>query len=474
MESPGFIEVSRSQVEDGSWLESAIEAWRSGKTVPVRVKPEPSEDSALERAIKTMLQTNGSYEMGDRVVIHTRPSAIEMACEAAHQLLAQDCDVIVLMGFGSLPKELDKLLRAAAVGAGVAPRPEQVDVTTLQPSLLDPLVAAYLEILEAIESGGRGHWIVPIGSTPDPDTAFVPGLQFYGKMASKALAPIGALRAEGKLKSHDVWFNPTQLDVDRLNEGLPEAEKWGLDEWRRTVFEAMAVPAEDLRRLAFEIEAVNLLVEASRTGRRIRYERDDGTDITFAVTNRPVILDCGSVGVNSLGGTTESVSRITNQPTTEVFTAPLEDSMDGVIVYTQPERTMLGVINSPYRIEVREGKVVSVDAPDEESRKILRNYTGLEPYDGKPMEGEEKEAFLLRRVIAEMAIAGFNPAFIPHIQSGRLRPVTGLVLLDEKLGDHQAFGANDQFQGKTPSTLGNHRVEHTDFVGSIERRVRLL
>ena len=74
-----------------------------------------------------------------------------------------------------------------------------------------------------------------------------------------------------------------------------------------------------------------------------------------------------------------------------------------------------------------------------------------------------------------MAIAGFNPAMLPHIQSGRLRPVTGLVLTDEKLGDHQAFGSNDQFNGNTPSTYkgqnGDEHVEHTDFVGSTKRHM---
>jgi len=145
-----------------------------------------------------------------------------------------------------------------------------------------------------------------------------------------------------------------------------------------------------------------------------------------------------------------------------------------VIVYTIPERTMHGVIRAPYRIEVRQGRVAAVQAPDGDSLRILRNYTGLEPYDGQALAGEAAEAFAMRRVIAEMAIAGFNPIMLPEIRSGRLRPVTGLVLMDEKLGDHQAFGSNDQFKGAVPSTHGQEHVEHTDFVGGIDRRMRLL
>jgi hypothetical protein len=79
----------------------------------------------------------------------------------------------------------------------------------------------------------------------------------------------------------------------------------------------------------------------------------------------------------------------------------------------------------------------------------------------------------MRRIIAEMAIAGFNPAMASEIESGRLRPVTGLVLTDEKLGDHQAFGSNDQFRGVTPSSYRGEHVEHTDFVGGVARMMRL-
>jgi len=238
-------------------------------------------------------------------------------------------------------------------------------------------------------------------------------------------------------------------------------------------FRSMAVSGEELRRLAMEIEGVHLTIDASRRGGVLFYAREDGTEFTYRVEERPVILDCGSVGIHSLGGTTEYRSAITNQPTTEVFVAPIEDSLTGVIVYTIPERTVHGTIQAPYRIEVREGCVIGTEAPDAESRKILRHYTGLEPYDGQNLTGAAREAFLMRRVIAEMAIAGFNPAMQPEIRNGRLRPVTGLVLTDEKLGDHQAFGSNDQFMGATPSAYRDEHVEHTDFVGTIDRVMRL-
>ena len=347
------------------------------------------------------------------------------------------------------------------------------DPATADLSALSGISNCYRELLAPLESEGNGHWIVPIGTAIDPDPADVPALDLFTKVASRGLAPIGMLRSDGRILSHDIWMTPSPLDIERLNADLPENQHWSISEWRSHVFRSMAVSATELNRLAMEIEGVRLTIEASLRGGLLHYQRADGTDFTYRVEGRPVILDCGRVGDNSLGGTESFSSVITNQPTTEVFVAPLEDSLNGVMVYTVPERTVHGVIQPPYRIEVEKGRVIDIQAPDAESARILRHYCGLEPYDGSRPGGDEQSAFEMSRIIGEMAIAGFNPVQIPEINNGRLRPVTGLVLLDEKLGDHQAFGSNDQFMGRTPSAIGDHHVNHTDFVGTIDRTITL-
>jgi len=141
----------------------------------------------------------------------------------------------------------------------------------------------------------------------------------------------------------------------------------------------------------------------------------------------------------------------------------------------QNQRIPLGVIEAPYIIYVSGGRVLKGEATDKTSEKILREYTGLEPFDSKPFKnGDERDAFYMRGTVAEMAIAGFNPVTEPYIRAGRLRPVVGNLLIDEKAGDHQAFGSNDIFGGTTPSSYKGEHVEHTDFIGSIQRRLELL
>jgi hypothetical protein len=487
-----FVQMTRRQIEDGIWFESTLREWRRGRVGLVSVTPESSGDSELRAAVETMLNSNGTYQRGDRAVIHARPSALALGCETAQALVERGVSCQVILGMVSLGAEINQLLQAAhdaareatttlpgaERGSSATPRPgpigQRFDPASADPAILAGVEACYRSLLAPIQEGGRGHWVVPMGTSPDPATAHVPGVDFYAKVVGRALAPIGQLRVDGRLLSHDIWLDPSQLDVDRLNEHLPPEKAWTLPEWRSLVFKSMAVGADELRAIALGIEAVELTIHASRKGGRLQYRREDGTDIVYEVRDRPVILDCGHVGVNSLAGTTEYHSRITNQPTTEVFVAPIEDSMRGVIVFQIPERTIHGVIHAPYRIEVRAGRVVRVEAPDEESVRILRHYTGLEPYDRKPLGGDAEDAFRMRATIAEMAIAGFNPALQTAIENGRLRPVTGLVLTDEKLGDHVAFGSNDQFKGATPSTYRQEHVEHTDFVGGTRRDMRRL
>jgi hypothetical protein len=476
MASAHFLKATPADIRSGIWFERLRSEWGANRVGLVEIVPEPSGDAELREAIETMLASNDSYQAGDRAVIHTRPAALDMACETAHQLGARGIEARIIFGMASLGREVGELIEAACVAAGTYPPlapGETRDPSGIDPALIEGVAACYRELLEPIERAGCGHWIVPIGTAPDPEAGHVPALDFLQKTAAKGLAPIGKLRNDGRLRSHDIWLCPSELDVARLNEDLPPERHWTLAEWRSLIFRAMAVGAYELQRRAREIEAIELTIAASLRGGRLHYAREDGTDVSYEVKQRPIILDCGRIGTNSLGGTTDYRSAITNQPTTEVFVAPIEDSMNGVLVYPIPERTMHGVIRAPYRIEVRAGQVIDVQAPDAQSVRILRNYTGLEPYDGRGLAGDEATAFEMRRTIAEFAIAGFNPVMLPEIANGRLRPVTGLVLLDEKVGDHQAFGSNDQFNGAVPSTLGEQHVEHTDFVGGIDRHVKL-
>lgn len=257
---------------------------------------------------------------------------------------------------------------------------------------------------------------------------------------------------------------------------MPPEKHWSLDEWIGVVFRAMAVSGEELQRIALSRADVQILMKAVNNGQSVRYTRDNGTDVTFSVYNRPLILDRGRIGDNILAGPIIKMPPLTNQPTTEVFIAPIEDSMNGTLVYTVPLRRELGIIRPTYKIHVKDGKVYLVEA-DEVSKRLIDYYTGQKQISDRAFTPDEAEAFALQRTIAEFAIGGFNPAFFPYLENGRLLPVVGEGLIDEKLGPHQAFGANTLIAGslgKTPSSYKGVHVDHTDFVMKPGGKLELL
>ena len=460
------IHVSTSDIKTGAWYDRCFREWSDGNVDLVTVEPEPSGDPELRKAIDTMLDSTNAYEPGDTAIIHTRLQSVDMAGEAAFALRDRGVTSNVVLGMVSLDEELAQLLKAVY---------KTDDLAGADASGLAGVMDGYRAFLEPIGRNGRGHWLLAYPASKDPRPENTQAVNVFKKVAEKGLADVGAYREDGRIKSHDIWFYPTAIDVERLNDGLPANRQWTLEEWRNVIFKAMAVSADELEHCAMNIDAVQLTIEASLRGGTLRYRRDDGTDFTYRVEGRPVLLDCGKVGNNSLGGTTPQIARITNHPPTEAFCSPLEQSMNGTIVYMQPLLTPLGVIEAPYIIYVSGGRVLKVEATDKTSEKILREYTGLEPFDSKPFKnGDERDAFYMRGTVAEMAIAGFNPVTEPYIRAGRLRPVVGNLLIDEKAGDHQAFGSNDIFGGTTPSSYKGEHVEHTDFIGSIQRRLELL
>ncbi|MBM3317189.1 MAG: hypothetical protein FJY75_05005, partial [Candidatus Eisenbacteria bacterium] len=309
-----FLQLERKDYDSGRWFARLRDEWAAGRVGLVEIAPEPSGDPELRAAIETMLASNGSYEPGDRAVIHARPAALDMAGETALLLRARGVEARIILGMASLGRQVRELVEIArrsvegapagdatgaareatahapagdaagalsgaatggpaeaAAGAAAPPR----DYSRADAAALDGIQACYRSLLEPIEREGRGHWIVPIGTAPDPEPDCVPALDFFSKAAGRGLAPLGALRVDGRIRSHDIWLYPGELDVRRLNEGLPAERHWTLDEWRALVFRSMAVGADELRRIALGTEAIALTIAASERGGRLHYARED-------------------------------------------------------------------------------------------------------------------------------------------------------------------------------------------------------
>jgi len=158
--------------------------------------------------------------------------------------------------------------------------------------------------------------------------------------------------------------------------------------------------------------------------REVRITTPDGTDFRFELdTSRPWKTDC-----------IPGMDWFVNLPVGEVFTAPIEESGEGVLV-VRGAIGDLGTPPSPLRLYVREGRVERVLCED---RGFAKRVWDVLNYD----EGA--------RLLGEFGI-GLNPHASPFSDS---------MLEAEKAANtiHIAFGYNASFKGKNNSEM------HRDFL----------
>ncbi|MBU2564903.1 MAG: aminopeptidase, partial [Candidatus Thermoplasmatota archaeon] len=118
----------------------------------------------------------------------------------------------------------------------------------------------------------------------------------------------------------------------------------------------------------------------------------------------------------------------------EIWCAPVENRANGVII-TDGSIGDIGQVKKPLRIEVKDGKIVSLQSDDSELVEKIKELTSVDE---------------MASVIGELGI-GLNP-------NAR---ITGNLLEDEKAGKtaHIAFGNNEEM----PNGENNSKT-HRDFL----------
>lgn len=174
-------------------------------------------------------------------------------------------------------------------------------------------------------------------------------------------------------------------------------------------------------------QQVRNFANAFTQGKKIHVKTDAGTDIVLGITGR--------VG-NYCPGFVEQPGDLGSPPDIEANVSPIENSAEGVVIIdgsiTHP---YFGLLKSPVKLTVKNGKIISFESDDQQQVNRLDELFG--PLDSK------------RRVLAECGV-GLNPA----------AKLTGIMLTDEgALGYlHFGFGANHTVGGL------NEVDFHLDFV----------
>jgi leucyl aminopeptidase (aminopeptidase T) len=168
---------------------------------------------------------------------------------------------------------------------------------------------------------------------------------------------------------------------------------------------------------------VDDLMAKFKDAKMVRLTAPGGTDITLGISARAFDTDV-RIGPGTFG----------NLPAGEIWCAPEEDNANGIIV-CDGSIGDVGQVSKPLKIEVSDGKIVSLESEDPELANRIKELTAVDNQAS---------------VVGELGI-GLNP---------RAR-LTGNLLEDEKAGKtaHIAFGNNTEMpNGKNTSET------HRDFL----------
>jgi len=403
--------------------------WRKGEPTLFRIEPE-HVDSRIETTVKTAIANNGTYEKGEKVVLNSRPDALPLAVEIGNLLEKLGYETCIIYGLLGDPPTLNKIMTALTNRGS-----------------LQRIVSQLKALVDFAQ-----HWVVPY-ATPrrEPNKTEMEAVKVFNELASKGLAKLHEKRERGEIKSHDIIGFPVAHEARRL--GL------SLSEWQRILYKAMGVTKGELEREIDKSGYVKALGQAYR-GKTLRIIRKGNypVDLKMKLKNRPIFKDVGKVGQNAIYG--EFFERITNIPPGELFTAPIEDSVNGEFHTKIPQVTERGTMED-VRIIFKNGRVVEATATKGE--EALYYYTGL----AKPETEAKKPVYEAQKTIAELGI-GMNPVL-------DFEKTTGNPLIDEKMkGIHIATGTNKMMGGITPGAIGGISVEHWDFiVGKIDEIVAI-
>ena len=173
---------------------------------------------------------------------------------------------------------------------------------------------------------------------------------------------------------HEIRVGKTKWVVLRYpTEGMSELSAMSTDAFEDFYFDVCNL---DYQKMA---DAMTPLVDLMNRTDKVRLVAED-TDLTFSIRDIPAVKCCG----------------LRNIPDGEVYTAPVKDSVNGVIHYNTPT-VMNGVKFENLRLTFKDGKIIDIDAgnktreataifdTDDGSRYVGEFAIGVNPYVENPM-----------------------------------------------------------------------------------------
>ena len=243
---------------------------------------------------------------------------------------------------------------------------------------------------------------------------------YVGLRGSFNIAELSDVPKDGLKLYQTHWWQPVHIKIR-----VPKT-KWVVLRWPSSSMAQQAnMSTEAFEEFYFNVctldyakmsKAMDALV-ARMEGTDQVHIKGPGTDLTFSIKGLPAIKCAGQ----------------SNIPDGEVFTAPVRDSVNGVLAYTA-KTIYHGVIHDGIRLEFESGKIINATSDKtEELNKVLDTDEGA-------------------RYIGEFAL-GVNP----YITNPMLD-----ILFDEKIGGSFHFTPGGSYEDEADN--GNRSKVHWDMV----------
>jgi aminopeptidase len=175
------------------------------------------------------------------------------------------------------------------------------------------------------------------------------------------------------------------------------------------------------------------LLQRLRVAKKIRVTSANGTDLTFALAGRPVILDAGILAKDA-GHQKAIFGRFVTLPGGSLTLAPDERSVTGVIVAPRDRCKYKPLRDAHYEFTAGMLTKASAKEGDDCLQETLKTYgTGL----------HRLGTFTL----------GLNPALQVIEDDGDYRPGAAAGLVSVSLGDNQLFGGSNRVPGAVSVAL---------------------
>ena len=213
-----------------------------------------------------------------------------------------------------------------------------------------------------------------------------------------------------------------------LNDMITQQRKWVLLEWPTSLASHKAgKPTEVYKDFVFDVCNVDYkaMYEACIPLKKLMERTDkvhivgNGTDLTFSIKDIPAVICAGECNI----------------PDGEVFTAPVRDSVNGVIQYNT-DSPYDGKIYKNIRLEFKNGKIVNATCENGDNESL-----------NKIFDSDEGS-----RYVGEFAL-GLNPL---------INEPVGSILFDEKIWGSFHFTPGQCYKGEAEN--GNDSIIHWDLV----------